>query len=78
METPTPTASRTPCTAGRRAGPVEDCGGVGGWAEICAVLEEPNTQEYHRVFDWLGFEPEPDDFDRDAINVALAELTLIG
>jgi hypothetical protein len=66
------------CTAGRRAGPVEDCGGIGGWAAICHALDEPNTPEYERVFDWLGFEPDPDYFDKDVINGVLAEIPLSG
>jgi hypothetical protein len=64
------------CVAGRRAGPPEDCGGVWGYAELLDILADPGHPEHAERLDWLGYQPDPAAFDKDAINQALSDLRL--
>src|SRR6266511_2568374 len=72
---PRPTAGRWRRSAGgRRGGPPEDCGGVWGYAELLDLLADPDHPEHAERLDWLGHEPDPAAFDKDAINRALSEI----
>lgn len=52
------------CLSGARAGPLEDSGGPWGYAEICAILADPNHPEYAERMDWInGFDNTPTAFD---------------
>ena len=67
------------CVGGRRGGPFEDSGGIGGYENMCTVLADPNHPEHEEVAEWLGFEPgavtfDPAVFDVSALNLVLAEL----
>lgn len=64
------------CLAGRRAGPVEDCGGIGGWEYLCEILADPSHPDYEERLEWLGHVPDPAAFDLAAVNQALARLEL--
>jgi Plasmid pRiA4b ORF-3-like protein len=75
-------APRAVCTAGRRPGPAEDCGGVSGYELIVAATDPTHPDhpdaaaEYTRRF---GFDADParfspTTFDIDEINDALADL----
>lgn len=76
------TAPRAVCTAGRRPGPAEDCGGVYGYEVLVAATDPTNPDhaeacfEYARMYgpeaDPTGWAPTP--FDRDKINDVLAGL----
>ena len=48
------------CLAGERACPHEDCGGVGGYEDLMAVMRDPTHEEYESTLRWLGgrFDPE--------------------
>ena len=48
------------CLAGERACPPEDCGGVGGYEDLMAVMRDPAHEEYESTLRWLGgrFDPE--------------------
>ncbi|MEV0110788.1 plasmid pRiA4b ORF-3 family protein [Nocardia sp. NPDC050799] len=66
------------CTGGRRAAPPEDCGGMGGYEYSLEVLADPNHEDHQDQLEWLGLD-SPDDFDpvafdKDTVNVALAQL----
>jgi len=42
------------CLPGGRACPPEDCDGVGGCAELLAVIGNPAHEEYESTLQWLG------------------------
>ena len=48
------------CTAGERACPPEDCGGIGGYDELVHALLDPAHPEYAQMGDWIprGWMPE--------------------
>ncbi len=49
------------CLGGERACPPEDCGGVGGYEDLMAVMRDPTHEEYASTRRWLGggrFDPE--------------------
>jgi len=56
------TAAKAPsprCTAGARACPPEDCGGVPGYQQLLAVLGDPGHPEHAEARAWADdFEPE--------------------
>jgi len=63
------------CTAGRRNGPIEDCGGMWGYGEIVYVIENKDFSEAEHLFDDDGnfyYEDfDPAYFDKDEINKRL-------
>ena len=64
------------CTAGKRACPAEDCGGLGGYYQMLAVLADPGHENHQATLAWLGIssaaEFDPDHIDLDAVNNGLA------
>ncbi len=69
-------AGHAVCIGGRRAGPVEDCGGVRGWQQLCEVLADPHHPDYAERVEWLGYVPDPTHFDQGQVNEALAAIRL--
>ena len=64
------------CTAGRRAGPPEDCGGPNGYEDMLTALRARKGWRYREVREFLGtgrFDPET--FDSGDLNKTLATLT---
>jgi hypothetical protein len=57
------------CTAGRRAGPPEDCGGVWGFAELLEILADPQHEEHAERLEWLGVD-SAEEFDPAAFDLA--------
>lgn len=55
------------CTAGAQACPPEDCGGVGGYGELRAVLADPAHEEYEHLRAWAGAGFDADAFDAAAV-----------
>jgi hypothetical protein len=60
------------CIKGKRAGPLEDSGGVYGYSEILYKLENPEHSEHEETVEWAGEGFDPEAFDIDEVNVCLA------
>jgi hypothetical protein len=60
------------CLDGARACPPEDCGGIGGYAELLRVLAHPDDPEYDHMRTWAGQDFDPGRFDGEAVNGALS------
>ena len=69
---PDPKVSYPVCLGGRRACPPEDCGGVPGYLELLAVLADPHHERHQELLEWVGGEYDPEQFDIDQTNAALA------
>jgi hypothetical protein len=50
-------------TAGERACPPDDCGGIWGYADLVDIMANPKHEEYEERLEWLGGEFDPDAFD---------------
>ena len=62
------------CLGGERAGPPEDCGGFGGYANLLYVLSHPEEDEYEELKAWVGEVYEPERCDLVGINWQLGKL----
>lgn len=73
--------TRTPnsvCIGGERAGPLEDCGGIGGYEETCQILADPKHPEHTERSEWAtgfasncigeGVRFDPEFFDLKGVN----------
>jgi hypothetical protein len=69
------------CTAGKRAGPPEDSGGVSGYYNLLNTLANPRHENHAQMLWWLGIEAaaefDPDHFDLEAANKALARTSRV-
>jgi hypothetical protein len=65
------TATSAVCLEGARACPPEDCGGIGGYADLLKTLKNPKHPEHQSMKEWLG---RP--FDAAAFDVAKTNLWL--
>ncbi|GAC1581415.1 MAG: plasmid pRiA4b ORF-3 family protein [Candidatus Dormibacteria bacterium] len=61
------------CLDGERAGPLDDCGGPGGYADMLRVLADPADPEHLSRKVWAGVW-KPEHFDLRALNVRLAHV----
>ncbi len=59
------------CIKGKRACPPEDCGGVWGYENLIAIIQDPKHPEYQDMREWLEEDFDPERFDLDEINDAL-------
>jgi hypothetical protein len=64
------------CSAGERACPPEDVGGVYGYEELLAILADPNHEEYERMRMWAGEDFEPERFDIKDVDVTLRKYSV--
>jgi hypothetical protein len=55
-------------TAGKRASPPEDCGGIPGYYQLLEVLGNPRHPEHEEMLKWCGEEYDPDEFDLQEVN----------
>ena len=66
------------CTAGRRAGPPEDSGGIWGYEYLLEVLADPGHAEHQDRLEWLGLDSadgfDPAAFDLAEVNEAVSGL----
>jgi len=69
------------CTGGKRAGPPEDSGGVWGYSDLLNTLANPRDKDHAQVLQWLGIDSaaefDPDSFDLDAAQRALARISRV-
>jgi len=69
------------CTAGRRACPPEDCGGVWGYAYLLEILADPGNEEHADRLDWLGIDSaadfDPAEFDLAQTNKMLSPVSRV-
>jgi hypothetical protein len=73
---PEPGATYPVCLKGRRACPPEDVGGIWGYAEFLQILGDPDHPEYEERLEWIGGEFDPEEFDVEDVNAALASLAI--
>jgi Plasmid pRiA4b ORF-3-like protein/Domain of unknown function (DUF1841) len=77
------TSTAATCLTGRRAGPIEDSGGVWGYGYLCEVMGDPDHPEHAEksrwLFDVVGLRHfDPAAFDKNAVNATLATLRVAG
>ncbi len=60
------------CKAGKRACPPEDCGGPWGYERLLEVLSDLRHDEHTTMLEWVGAHFDPEAFDLQAVNKALA------
>jgi hypothetical protein len=58
------------CLGGKYACPIEDSGGVWGYAEILDILKDPGREDYEETLEWAG-NYDPLAFDIDEVNRTL-------
>ena len=51
------------CIKGKRACPLEDCGGLWGYVDILEALEDPDNEEHEELLGWVGEDFDPKHFD---------------
>ena len=59
------------CTGGQRACPPEDVGGIPGYLNMLAVLQDPSHPEYEDMASWLTQDFNPASFNIDQANLRL-------
>ena len=62
------------CIDGKRAGPPEDCGGIGGYNEMIQHLLHPEKDGYMELLEWLEEDYDPETFDIADVNRNLRSL----
>jgi hypothetical protein len=60
------------CTAGKLAGPPEDCGGVPGYYNLLEAIDDPSHEEHETLLAWVGEGYDPKEFSIDDVNKELA------
>jgi hypothetical protein len=62
------------CSAGKRSGPPEDCGGPFGYMNLVKTLQDPNSEEHDGMLEWVGGGFDPEAFSVDDVNRSLKPL----
>lgn len=62
------------CLDGKRACPPDDCGGIGGYAELLKALKNPKHPEHASMKEWLGRPFDPEAFNLPMTNFWLRKL----
>jgi hypothetical protein len=60
------------CSAGARSCPPEDVGGPSGYADFLEAWEDADHEEHKGMRQWVGRKFEPEHFDLEAANKAIA------
>lgn len=56
------------CLTGKRACPPEDCGGVWGYAEFVAAIQDQEHPDHQQMLEWVDGYFDPNEFDLDEVN----------
>ena len=62
------------CIDGARACPPDDCGGMGGYEDLCEIIKSPKNDGYDEMMDWLGRKFNPEKFDLKKTNKFLQKI----
>ncbi|GAB3262419.1 plasmid pRiA4b ORF-3 family protein [Arthrobacter pigmenti] len=66
------------CTGGRATAPVDDSGGIWGWADKVEAVNDPSHEDHVETREWLGLAPDESidakAFDLDEVNIRLSKL----
>lgn len=62
------------CLAGKRSGPPEDCGGMGGYEALLRIVLDPAHPDHDDMCEWLPADFDPEDFSLETINAELMRL----
>lgn len=65
---------RPRCTGGARACPPEDCGGPPGYGYFLQAISDRSHEEHDAMLEWAGGDFDPEDFDAEAVDLALSRL----
>ena len=62
------------CIKGKRACPPEDVGGVWGYDDFLAAIQDPDHPEHEDMLEWWGDKFDPDWFDLEEVNEVLGRI----
>jgi hypothetical protein len=62
------------CLKGKRACPPEDVGGIWGYEDFLAAMEDPDHIEHEAYLEWWGGPFDPDEFDVEETNRMLQDV----
>ncbi|MEN6356660.1 MAG: plasmid pRiA4b ORF-3 family protein [Armatimonadota bacterium] len=65
------------CLDGARRCPPEDCGGIGGYAELLRVLADSDDEEYEDMKRWIVPRFDPEKFDCLLVNCGLPRRVIV-
>ena len=69
---PDPEMTHTKCTAGERACPPEDVGGVPGYEAFLEAIQDPAHPDHAHYLEWVGGRFDPEAFDVEEANSRLS------
>jgi Plasmid pRiA4b ORF-3-like protein/Domain of unknown function (DUF1841) len=69
---------RVVCLSGERAGPPEDSGGIFAYLDMLEALGDPEHPDHDDHLEWVGEDFDPEAVDLNAINDALAAVSVPG
>ena len=74
VRAPEPRVRYPRCIKGRRNGPPEDVGGIGGYADFLEAIRNEDHPEHEEYLAWIGGEFDPEAFDLAETNEALEQI----